>query len=57
VGFEIKTPWRDGTTHPEMTPVDVLERLAALVAVKGRRIFPSRGRSDFPTRLRRVVVV
>jgi hypothetical protein len=25
--------------------------------VKGRRIFPSRGRSDFPTRLRRVVVV
>ena len=32
VGFEIKTPWRDGTTHPEMTPVDVLERLAALVA-------------------------
>ena len=57
MGFEIKTPWRDGTTHPEMTPVDVLERLAALVAVKGRRIFPSRGRSDFPTRLRRVVVV
>jgi RNA-directed DNA polymerase len=25
--------------------------------VKGRRIFPIRGRSDFPTRLRRVVVV
>ena len=31
VSFERKTPWRDGTTHPEMTPVDVLERLAALV--------------------------
>jgi transposase-like protein len=27
------------------------------MGVKGRRIFPSRGRSDFPTRLRRVVVV
>jgi hypothetical protein len=25
--------------------------------VKGRRILPSRGRSNFPTRLRRVVVV
>jgi hypothetical protein len=28
-----------------------------LLGVKGRRIFPSRGRSNFPTRLRRVVVV
>ena len=31
VSFEPKTPWRDGTTHLEMTPVDFLERLAALV--------------------------
>ena len=31
VSFELKTPWRDGTTHLEMTPVDFLERLAALV--------------------------
>jgi hypothetical protein len=30
VSFELKTPWRDGTTHLEMTPVDVLERPAAL---------------------------
>jgi hypothetical protein len=28
-----------------------------LLRVKGRRIFPSRGRSNFPTLLRRVVVV
>ena len=31
--------------------------LEAVDAVKGRRIFPSHGRSDFPTRLRCVVVV
>jgi hypothetical protein len=31
VSFALKTPWRDGTTHLEMTPVDFLERLAALV--------------------------
>ncbi len=31
--------------------------IAPGLVVKGRRIFPSRGRSDFPTRLRRVVVV
>ena len=31
VTFALKTPWREGTTHLKMTPVDVLERLAALV--------------------------
>ena len=31
VTFELKTPWRDGTTHLEMTPIDFMERLAALV--------------------------
>jgi hypothetical protein len=31
VTFELKTPWRDGTTHLEMTPIDFIERLAALV--------------------------
>ena len=29
--FELKSPWRDGTTHLEMTPIDFMERLAALV--------------------------
>jgi hypothetical protein len=29
--LDFKTPWRDGTTHLELTPVDCLERLAALV--------------------------
>lgn len=31
VTFELKTPWRAGTTHLEMTPIDFMERLAALV--------------------------
>jgi hypothetical protein len=31
VSFELKILWRDGTTHLEMTPVDFLERLAALM--------------------------
>ena len=31
--------------------------MSAAKRVKGRRIFPSRGRSNFPTRLRCVVVV
>ena len=31
VTFELKTPWRDGTTQLEMTPIDFMERLAALV--------------------------
>jgi hypothetical protein len=31
VTFELKTPWRDGTTHLEMTPIDFMERLTALV--------------------------
>jgi hypothetical protein len=31
VAFELKTPWREGTTHLGMTPVDFMERLAALV--------------------------
>jgi hypothetical protein len=26
-----RTEWRDGTTHLEMSPVDLLDRLAALV--------------------------
>lgn len=32
VTFELKTPWRDGTTHLEMTPIDFMEHLAALVS-------------------------
>jgi hypothetical protein len=35
----------------------VLQRKHAALSVKGRRILPSRGRSNFPTRLRCVVVV
>jgi hypothetical protein len=31
VGPKLKTPWRDGTTHLVMSPLEFLQRLAALV--------------------------
>jgi len=30
VTFELKTPWRDGTTHLEMTPIDCERRPSTL---------------------------
>ena len=31
VEFKLKTPWRDGTTHLVMSPLEFMQRLAALV--------------------------
>lgn len=31
VPYELKTPWRNGTTHVEWDPVDFIAKLAALV--------------------------
>jgi hypothetical protein len=31
VGLRLKTPWRDGTTHLVMSPLEFMQRLAALV--------------------------
>lgn len=31
VEFKLKTPWRNGTTHPVMSPLEFMQRLAALV--------------------------
>ena len=31
VGLKRKTPWRDGTTHLVMSPLEFMQRLAALV--------------------------
>ena len=31
VRYELETPYRDGTTHLLMTPLEFLQRLAALV--------------------------
>jgi hypothetical protein len=31
VEFELETPWRDGTTHRVMSPLEFMQRLAALV--------------------------
>ena len=31
VVLKLKTPWRDGTTHLVMSPLEFMQRLAALV--------------------------
>ncbi len=31
VELDLKTPWRDGTTHRVMSPLEFMQRLAALV--------------------------
>ena len=56
VGFELKTPWRDGTTHLEMTPVDFLERLAALVPRPRLHLIRFHGILARNAKLRSVVV-
>jgi Putative transposase len=49
VALKLKTPWRDGTTHLVMSPLEFMQRLAALVprpalqAAPGQRPGPSPG--------------
>ena len=31
LSYRLKTPWRDGTTHAVFTPLEFIERLAALI--------------------------
>jgi hypothetical protein len=31
--YRLKTPWRDGTTHAVFEPLELIERLAALVQI------------------------
>jgi len=31
VRYQLKTPWKNGTTHVEFEPVDFIAKLAALV--------------------------
>jgi hypothetical protein len=31
VRYQLKTPWRNGTTHVEFEPVELIAKLAALV--------------------------
>jgi hypothetical protein len=42
VELKLKTPWRDGTTHLVMSPLEFMQRLAALVRGRGRF-----GRAEF----------
>ncbi len=36
VRYQLKTPWRNGTTHVEWDPVDFIAKLAALVPPEWR---------------------
>jgi Putative transposase len=38
VVLKLKTPWRDGTTHLVMSPLEFMQRLAALVLVPRPRL-------------------
>jgi hypothetical protein len=47
VELKLKTPWRDGTTHLVMSPLEFMQRLAALVPrpMRHRADRPDSGRS------------
>jgi hypothetical protein len=38
VEFKLKTPWRDGTTHLVMSPLEFMQRLAAPMGPLGHVI-------------------
>ena len=39
VELKLKTPWRDGTTHLVMSPLEIMQRLAALGPRLLKRVF------------------
>ncbi len=43
VELKLKTPWRDGTTHLVMSPLEFMQRLAALVPSPGCTSYDSMG--------------
>ena len=53
VELKLKTPWRDGTTHLVMTPLEFMQRLAAQVTrphptVSSSRFLPLKGSCRAP---------
>jgi hypothetical protein len=40
VKLKLKTPWRDGTTHLVMSPLEFMQRLAALIQFSQARPHP-----------------
>jgi hypothetical protein len=36
--YELRTPWRDGTTHVAFAPLELLEKLSALIPPKGMHL-------------------
>jgi hypothetical protein len=56
VEFELKTPWRDGTTHLVMSLLDFMQRLAALVPRARLHLIRSHGILAPNAKLRALVV-
>jgi len=56
VELKLKTPWRDGTTHLVMNPLDFTQRLAALVPRPRLHLIRLRGVLAQNAKLRPLVV-
>ncbi|HEY5285160.1 MAG TPA: transposase [Polyangia bacterium] len=56
VVLELKTPWRDGTTHLVMSPLEFMQRLAALVPRPRLHLIRLHGVLAPNTKLRALVV-
>lgn len=56
VELKLKTPWRDGTTHLVMTPLEFMQRLAALVPRHRLHIIRFQGVLTPNAKLRALVV-
>ena len=49
VRYQLKTPWRNGTTHVEFEPVDFIAKLAALVPPPRAHLTRFHGVFELPT--------
>jgi hypothetical protein len=56
VELELKTPWRDGTTHLVMSPLEFMQRLAALVPRPRLHLIRFHGVRALNAKLRAAVV-
>ena len=57
VELELKTPWRDGTTHLMMSPLEFMQRLAALVPLPRLHLIRYHGVLAPNARLRPLLVL
>ena len=50
IALALKTPWRDGTVGIVLTAIQLVAKLAALVARPGQNLIPSAATATFPKR-------